>query len=100
MTDINFDAVNLDSEIDWPQRGRKKRPLPENLVNALHTSFSQGSTPHLQMKNDQVQTFKNLLSRAGAELNYRIEKVIKENHPSPGITTVYFRTKHRRNEDD
>jgi len=96
MTNFNFDALETDSEIEWPQRGRRTKPLPEQLVNALHQSFSNGSTPAMTVPTSKKNTFVNLLNKAGRELNYRIEKVVQDGVPEEGYTTFHFRTRHRR----
>lgn len=96
MTNFDFGELATDSEIDWPIRGRKTKPLPEQLVQALHQSFQHQSTPCMVVPSSKKNTFINLLNRAGRELNYRIEKVIKDDTPEEGQTTFYFRTRHRR----
>ncbi len=96
MTNFNFDALETDSEIDWPVRGRRTKPLPEALVRALHQSFEHQSVPCMVVPTAKKNTFVNLLNKAGRELNYRIEKVVQDGVPEEGYTTFHFRTRHRR----
>lgn len=96
MPNIDFDSLQFDSEIEWPARGRRAKPLPESLIKALHESFANQSVPVITVPSEKINTFVNLLNRAGLELNYRIEKVIKVDEPEPGLTTVHFRTRHHR----
>lgn len=97
---FDFGLMENDGEIEWPKRGRKARPLDPNLVAALHNSFGAGTTPNLIVRTDDVDRFQALLSRAGKELNYRIERLVKEDTPEPGYSTVYFKTRHKRKDED
>ena len=93
MTNLNFEGLMFDSEVEFPKRGRKAEPLNPSLVDALHKSFANGSVPAIVIPNEQVKTFKNYLSRAGRELNYRIEQMVEEDKPRKGYSTYHFRTR-------
>lgn len=98
MAEFDFETLG-ESVVDWPKRGRKEKPIPEALVNALHKSFADGTTPHMIMPIKDVASFKNLLERAGKRYNMRIEKHIVEHDPKPGYCTFHFRVRARRNKD-
>lgn len=98
MADFNFDNIDV-GKPEWPKRGRKPKPLPEQLVKALHDSFVNETVPHLVIKNSEVVTFSNLLSSAGKKLNMRIERHIEENVPQDGYSTYHFRARSKRNKE-
>ena len=98
MSGIDFDALQPEAPFEWPKRGRKKQPLPEKLVDALHKSFANGTTPSMVLADDAVNTFSNLLSKAGRELNYRIEREVRDHQP--GYKIYYFRVKSRRTQEE
>lgn len=98
MPDFNFDEIQV-GQIEWPKRGRKPKALPETLVKALHYSIENAATPNLVMPSDDVTSFCNLLSRAGGQLNLRIEKHIQPDVPEKGKSTVHFRARGKRNKE-
>jgi hypothetical protein len=95
---FDFESIGQ-SEIQWPKRGRKPKPLPGPLVKALQDSFANESVPHLDMPTNQVASFGNLLSAAGRKLNMRIERHIEEDVPEPGMSRFHFRARSKRNSE-
>jgi hypothetical protein len=100
MADIDFEAINPEGNFDWPKRGRTKLPLPEKLVDSLHKSFTNGSTPNIVLHESAVTKFANLLSKAGRELNYRIEREIRPHPDNPSYKIYYYRVKSRRKQEE
>lgn len=96
--EINFSGLENDVQIEWPKRGRRKEPLPPALEKALHSSYETGSTASLSLPQEQRTTFFNLLARAGKELNYRVNKIIRDDEPEDGIVTFYFKVIGHRND--
>lgn len=94
--DIDFNSLKQDVEIAWPKRGKKKQPLPEPLVAALHKSWETSTNAMMIIPMHQKTTFFNLLARAGKELNYRIEKIVQDDTPEEGMVTYYFKVVSRR----
>lgn len=96
-----FDFEMLQNvEHHWEKRGRKKKELPETLVQALHESYSHESTLAMPIPNDSLVTFKNLLNKCGIQLNYRIHRELVPETPAPGYTMYYFRVVGRRKNND
>lgn len=91
MPTFDFDQINVNNDVEWPKRGRKKQPLPEQLVQSLHTSYANKATASVTIPNDKVASFANLLSKAGKELNYRIERFTQK--LDNGYTIYHYRVK-------
>lgn len=96
MAQFAFDQITP-SEVPWPKRGRKPKELPEDLIKALHWSFANEKHVHLDMDADQRDTFANLLSKAGRDLNMRIERHVEENTPKIGVVRFHFRARAKVN---
>lgn len=96
MPAFDFDSIQK-TDVEWPKRGRKPKPLPPKLVESLHESLASGTVPCLIMKNSDVTAFGNLLSTAGKKLNMRIERHILADTPEPGLTTFHFRARSKPN---
>jgi hypothetical protein len=98
MPNLDFSTLG-ESEVNWPKRGRKPTPIPDDLIQALHRSAETGSTPHLVIQTNQVKAFAAMLSRAGRKLNYRIERFAEEDKPKKSFTTYHFRAKAKSTDD-
>lgn len=99
MPEYNYDMLGTSTDIEWPKRGRKKKPLPEALVKALQDSFTNETVPHMILPNEQVKSFATLLGKIGQELNMRIERHSEVDTPKSGYTTYHFRARSKRNKE-
>jgi hypothetical protein len=99
MTEIDFVKFEEDSEVEWPRRGRKPNPMPQEILDALHNAYEYGTTPSLVMDTAMVKRFCTMLRKAGGMLNYRVEKVIVDDKPKKGLSTVHFRVRSLRYEE-
>jgi len=98
MPDFEFDNI-VTTDVEWPKRGRKAKPVPEALANALRESLTSEKIPNLVLPMDQVTSFANVLSAAGRKLNMRIERHVEENVPEKGMATYHFRARSKRNRE-
>lgn len=95
-TNFDFNLIQTDVIHEWAHRGRYAVPIPEQLVKALHESREHASTAAIPVPMDRMNSFKNILNKAGRELNYRIHKEIVEDSPREGLATFYFKVVGRR----
>lgn len=90
---IDFSQIGIGSDVQWPKRGRKVAELDPNLIQALQNSYTQGVTASLVVRSDRVKTLANTLTKAGRQLNMRIERHLEHDKPQPGFTTYHFRAR-------
>lgn len=99
VSGFDFDGIEPSNDFKWSKRGRKKTPLNPKLIEALRQSYGTGITAHLVMPNEQVNAFYNLLSKAGRELNYRINREVEKDKPEQGMSTYHFKVIGLRDKD-
>lgn len=93
---LDFEAIT-ESKVEWPKRGRKPKPLPNALIKALQDAYTAGKVANLVMPEDQEKMFGYMLTKAGKQLNMRIERHIVRDSPQVGLITYHFKPRAKRN---